>query len=100
MKQILQSLTFGVDLELSVTKHTKAANQKKRRRRRTGLIGLLKLSVQLDSDSPSFATALRELQINKARKQNPLLKPKPETPVGKSEALTVAYNQLVHTVNR
>ena len=38
--------------------------------------------MQLDSDSPSFATALRELQINKARKQHPLLKPKPETPIG------------------
>ena len=42
----------------------------------------MQVNIQLDSDSPSFATALRELQINKARKQHPLLKPKPETPIG------------------
>ena len=46
------------------------------------LIKLLQVNMQLDSDSPSFATALRELQISKARKQHPLLKPKPETPIG------------------
>ena len=44
MKKLLQSLTFGLDLELQVTKHHKrsgSATRKRRRRRRADVIGLM-----------------------------------------------------------